>query len=346
MTNDQHNPKDAQDRGEDQPMSKNDEINQIDLNQIDMNQASLLRAGADGELSETQQLLLNDHLADHPESQSQIGFEQALRESCSRVMNKPLCPDALREKVMAMAGQTSGAESAYNQAQTESQANDDYAQRIENASSYTKSQSFWSRSPMLSAAAALLILVAGGLIWQSASFTTYSAPDGFTLAQASYYNQVSDFVIREHNRCCNDQAAQSKLIEHDISKAVEYFNAAFGQELSMPVMTETEGQVQFYGGGDCHVPSTSRSGHMRFDAIDQSGEQISLSLFVSPNPELLPMQEGMTYRINSKACDEAGARLFAWVSNGIQYLLVSEASDKMCEEVRDIMNAPSEIGSL
>ena len=54
----------------------------------------------------------------------------------------------------------------------------------------------------------------------------------------------------------------------------------------------------------------------------------------------------MTYKIDSKACQDAGARLFAWVNNGIQYLLVSEAEEDMCATVREMMQAPSTLGSI
>ena len=50
--------------------------------------------------------------------------------------------------------------------------------------------------------------------------------------------------------------------------------------------------------------------------------------------------------MNSKACSEAGVQLFGWTNNGIQYLLVSEASDEMCAKVRQVMRAPSDIGAM
>ena len=53
-----------------------------------------------------------------------------------------------------------------------------------------------------------------------------------------------------------------------------------------------------------------------------------------------------TYPMNSKACSEAGVQLFGWTNNGIQYLLVSEASDEMCAKVRQVMRAPSDIGAM
>ena len=323
MTHDQNHPEHAQENG--QPMKI----------------AALLRASADGELTDCQCEELDAYMAKCPDTksccESQIAFEKAMKDCCSRAMTKPCCPDALRNKIIAMAGA----------AQVESTQDDhDHAQRIEASNEQTRSPSFWSRSPMMGIAAALLLMVAGTLIWQSASFTTNSAPSHFTTQEASYFNRVSNFVVREHSRCCDDKVAQAKLIKHDVAQATQYFSQAFGHELTLPDMVKAEGQIQFFGGGDCSVPSTARSGHLRFDAIAPTGERVSLSLFVSPDPGLLPMQEGMTYPLDAKACQDAGASLFVWTSNGIQYLLVSEADEDMCATVRNMMNAPTTIGSI
>jgi len=320
MTNEHNHPEHAQDPRE------------------PMNIAALLRAAADGEideLSDAQRAELDGYLADHPEGESQIGFERALRMSCSRSMSAPSCPDALRAKVVAIAVQAQEQEQDQN-----------YAQQIEDAGRYTRSKSFWSRSPMLGAAAALLIVTAGALIWQSVSFTTTSTPSGLNIQQANYYSRVSDFVVREHTRCCDDKAAEAKLVEHDIGRATEYFSQAFGHPISVPDMEQVDGQIEFFGGGDCSVPSTPRSGHLRFDAIAPDGQRISLSLFISPDPGLLPLEEGLIYTMDSEACTAAGTRLFAWVSDGLQYLLVSEADDEMCAKVRGLMQAPTTFGSL
>ena len=322
MNNDQHQSEHAQEQG--QPM----------------NIAALLRAAADGELNDAQRKELDAYLEKHPEAQSQIEFEQAIKSSCARAMSGPTCPDALRAKVLAIA-----AESA-----SDAQG---YANRIQASNAHTRSPSFWSRfgsrSPMMSAAAALLIVAAGTLIWQSASFTSNyanDAPEGLTVQQASYYGRVSDFVVREHTRCCDDKAAQAKLIKRDIDEATQYFSTEFGHDIVVPDMDKVSGEVEFFGGGDCDVPSTPRSGHLRFDALGQDGDRISLSLFVSPDPGLLPMEEGLIYALDSQACAAAGTRLFAWISNGIQYLFVSEADDEMCAKIRALMHAPTDFGSL
>lgn len=316
MTHDQNHPEHAQENG--QPM----------------NIAALLRAAADGELDECQCEQLDAYMIQNPEAAAQVEFEKALKNCCGRAMTKPCCPDALRNKIIALAANAPQSEEAF-------------AQGIEATNAYTKSPSFWSRSPMMGVAAALLIMVAGTMIWQSASFSRVNnAPAGLNVKQTNYYNRVSNFVIDEHNRCCDDKAAQAKLVKHDINEAASYFSQAFGNDMVIPDMSVDASSIEFYGSGDCSVPSTPRSGHFRFDAFGPDNQRIELSLFVSPDPGLLPMQEGMTYNINSKSCEEAGARLFAWTSNSIQYLLVSEATDEMCALVRNIMHAPTDMGDM
>lgn len=306
-----------------------------------INIAALLRAEADGELTDAQREHLDAYMAKCPETksccESQIAFEQAMKSCCARAMTKPCCPDALRAKVMGMTQSRSAADASY-------------ADRIERSNEQTKQRGFWARfgvqSPMMGVAAALLMMVAGTLIWQSMTYVTNSAPEHLNASQASYFNRVSNFVVKEHNRCCDDKVAEAKLIKNDIQQATDYFSERFGHPLVLPDMVKAQGKIEFFGGGDCSVPSTRRSGHLRFDAIGPDGQRISLSLFVSPDPHLLPMQEGITYPLDAKACQDANARLFAWTANGIQYLLVSEADEKMCKIVRDMMNAPTTVGNI
>ncbi len=324
MTNDQNHPEHAQENG--QPM----------------NIAALLRACADGELTDCQCEELKAHMAKCPDTkscaQSQIAFEKAMKDCCNRAMTKPCCPDALRNKIVAIAANASQSQAHTDQA---------FADGIEATAAYTKSPGFWSsRSSVMGIAAALLIMVAGTMIWQSMSYVNNSAPIHFNPTQASYFNRVSNFVVKEHNRCCDDKVAQAKLIKRDIQQATDYFSQIFNRQLVLPDMIKAQGQIEFFGGGDCAVPSTPRSGHLRFDAIAPNGQRVFLSLFISPDPGLLPMKEGTTYPLDAKVSQDAGTHLFAWVQDGIQYILVSEAGEDMCAIVRNIMNAPTSLGSI
>ncbi|MFG0298128.1 MAG: hypothetical protein ACF8K1_00795 [Phycisphaerales bacterium JB047] len=300
-----------------------------------INMAALLRACADGELSEAQCERLKAIIGDCPVTPTRVAFDEALRGCCSRAMDKPQCPKALRDRITSMAATAVSAEQ------------DAYAQQIEDSNASTRNRSFWARPSVMGIAAAVLLSVAGVLVWQSASiFGVLGSSTPLNIEQASYSERVGQFVLGEHNRCCNDDAAEAKLVQHDIEQAVEYFSQQFERPVRLPDMAGDQEHIKFYGGGDCHVPETIRSGHLRFDAFDRHGEAISVSLFIAPDPGVLPLEEGVTYRLSSSACDAAGARLFVWVSEGVQYMLVSEASDKTCEDVRDLMNAPVSIKQI
>jgi hypothetical protein len=330
MNNEQHHPEHAQEAFLDALFEESP-----------INIAALLRACADGELNERQCERLKQVIADQPEAPVQHDFEQALRGCCGRVMHKPACPKALRERVGAIAAASSVGSPQPVQ-------NEQYAQGTDAAGAYTTDRSFWARSPVMGIAAALMLSFAGVLIWQSTNFASNAVTPraGMTMEQASYTENVGRFVLKEHDRCCIDAAAQAKLIKHDINSAINYFSEVFGSPVHMPDMTQTQGRIEFFGGGECAVPSTSRSGHLRFDALDDVGNTIPLSLFISPNPGILPLEEGVTYRLGSKACEEAGASLYVWVSDGIQYLLVSEATDSDCAKVRGLMNAPEALSQI
>lgn len=309
------------------------------------NIAALLRARADGELTPAQDERFERLVAQHPEDasrvESHITLERALRARCGQVMGAGVaCPQDLRDRI--------GSQIAQSRAEPQAQAHDaGYAERIERASSYTRERSFWARSPLMGIAAVLLLSVAGVLIWQSVNLSgSYRAMPSMNIEQASYSERVGEFVLNEHMRCCDDQAADAKLIERDAARAIARFTERFDRRVQMPDMAMADGRVHFFGGGDCNVPETTASGHLRFDAVDDAGNPIAVSLFIAPDPGILPLEEGVTYRVNSEACDEVGARLFVWVSEGVQYLLVSEASDKTCATVRDLMDAPRQLSQI
>lgn len=304
-----------------------------DINAQELCIAAMLRACADGELCREGCDRLKAYLAEHPEAEAQVAFEQGLKGSCERVLSKAQCPDALRAKIQAMAG---GAMTA---------------SAIEASNTMTREKSFWQRSPMMSAMAAVLVLAGGALIWQSSSLITKGSGLGIVeTSPVAYAERVGNFVAREHVRCCEERAAGKKLIHTDIAEATAYFSEKFAKQVVAPVSLNTANdsgnQIRFYGGGDCHIPATDGSGHLRFDAVGVDGNPVSLSLFIAPDPGLLEMDEGVTYVLSSSQCTKQGASLFAWVHDGVMYLLVSEADESMCAPVRQMMNAPDEIRPL
>ena len=299
------------------------------LNADDLCIAAMLRACADGELCPDECDRLKSYLAEHPDAAARVEFEKQLRGSCDRVLRQPVCPDALRAKIEAIASESAT------------------TSNIEASNEITKQKSFWQRSPMMSAMAAALVLAGGALIWQSASLITKNSGLGIVEPdRVAYAERVGNFVAREHMRCCQERAAKAKLIINDIDETTSYFEELFGRPVSSPSEVLDGSTIRFYGGGECHVPATSNSGHLRFDAADDSGQVVSLSLFIAPDPGILELEEGVTYLINSTHCKEQGANLFGWVRDGVLYLLVSEASKEMCASVRGMMQAPEQLIQL
>lgn len=303
---------------------------------------ALIRAAADGELSPEQVAEFERLCAERNCTQDRVRFEQTLRESCGRVLTaSPCCTESLRARIVAMAAGTRDGDGS-GVASVES-----VAERVERLSPQTRTMGFWRRSPGMAAAAALLLSVAGVLVWQASRLPTAAPPAGMTHQQVAYRDRVAGFVAGEHGRCCrSDVAAQAKLIHRDPASARAHYAQAFGTgSVTVEAGAVDAGAVSFWGGGDCHVPGSTRSAHMRFDAVSPEGEPIRLSLFVMPNNERLPLEPGTTYRLNAAACDEAGVALYGWTADGLTYLLVSEATGEFCGMVRRALYAPVRVAS-
>lgn len=302
----------------------------------------MIRAAADGELSPEQVSEFERLCAERDCTQDRVRFEQTLRESCGRVLTaSPCCTEALRAKIMAMASGTRDGDGGA------SEGSESVADRVERLSAQTRTVAFWRRSPGMAAAAVLLFSVAGVLVWQASRLPTVAPPAGMTQQQVAYRDRVAGFVAGEHSRCCrSDVAAQAKMIHRDPASARAHYAQAFGAgSVALEAGPVEAGQVSFWGGGDCHVPGSTKSAHMRFDAVSPEGEAIRLSLFVMPDNERLPLESGTTYRLNAAACDEAGVALYAWSADGLTYLLVSEATGDFCGMVRRALHAPVRVAS-
>lgn len=319
---------------------------------------ALIRAAADAELTAEELSAFERLCAEHDCTQDRVKFEQTLRACCGRVMTMtPACSDSLRQRIRAMAEQTRDAPAA-EPSPTPSLTAGVAAEPVsvpaeavslpERMAGSTRSVSFWRQSPGMAAAAALLLSVAGVLVWQAARHPSVAPPAGMTHQQVSYRDQVAGFLAGEHQRCCrSDRAAQAKLVHRDLPSARAHFATAFGVDPDrMESVTVEAGEMNFWGGGDCHVPGSTRSAHLRFDAVSPEGESLRLSLFVMPDNQRLPMQDGVTYRLNAAACDRAGVAVYAWRDQGLMYLLVSEAKGEFCGMVRRAMKAPAQIAGL
>lgn len=302
----------------------------------------LIRAAADEELTDEQISAFESLCAEHDCTKDRVLFERTLRSCCGRVMSKePCCPEKLRQRILSMSCRTIAAQDGGAPAPI----------MPEPVSATTRERSFWRRAPGMVAAAAVLALVATVLITQSVRFAGAGGVGGaWTTEAVAYRDRVAGFVTSEHRRCEDDIAAAAKLVYHDPDAASEHFIDAFGVpavDLGVDAtdMPAGSGELVFWGGGDCHVPGASHSGHVRFDAVTPEGEPIRMSLFVMRDPGTMPIEPGMTYQLRSPACSKAGVRLFAWARDGVVYLLVSEADGSFCERIRRALHAPDAVTS-
>lgn len=306
---------------------------------------ALIRAAADAELTDAQAAQFERLCAERDCTQDRVRFEQTLRECCGRVMQaSPACSETLRNKVRALAEQA-----RFDSTEDQDSAAAPRLSAPERLASETRRPGFWRRSSVMSAAAAVLLMVAGTLIWQASSLQTPPVtPAGWSTEQASYRDRISGFVTNEHMRCCrSDKASQAKLVYRDLEAARAHYAQAFGMsQVAFAAQPPASGEVRFWGGGDCHVPGARASAHLRFDAVDPEGNPMRLSLFVMPDNQRLPLAEGATYAVSSSACDEAGVALYAWKADGLLHLLVTEAKGDFCSTVRESFRAPARVAGL
>lgn len=298
---------------------------------------ALIRMAADEELTDAQVAEFERLCVQHDCTRDRVRFEQTLRACCGRVMTTPACTESLRLKIKAMADREwdQAPDNSHHEPEKPSAAglflSSDGQSRVR--------PYFRSRSGGLAAAAVLLLSVAGVLIWQSLSLPSATPPASWTTEQASYGEQIAGFVTTEHSRSGqNGGVADADLVIHDLEKARAHFEQAFG--VSGMNLQPRSNEVKFWGGGDCRLPGADESAHLRFHAVSPEGRAVRLSLFMAPDTQRLPMQEGVTYALGSKVCDNAGVTLFAWRKNGVMYLLVSEASGEFCAKIRHMLHAP------
>lgn len=301
---------------------------------------ALIRAAADGELTDAEAAAFERLCAQRDCTKDRVRFEQTLRETCGRVMRAPPCPDALRARITTLAAETRGTGAGADAGVSAPEA----------LAPHTRERAFWQRSPAMAAAAVVLLSVAGVLVWQAANMPGIQPPAGMTTQQVAYRDQLAGFVSAEHSRCCDDAAAATKLVHRDADRARAHINDTLGPvgfDITAASRAAPAGSsIEFWGGGDCHVPGFERSAHLRFDAVDPDGNTVRLSLFIMPDNGRLPLAEGVTHKLDAAACDKAGVRAFVWRDAGTVHLLVSEAGGSFCPAVRDLLNAPRTVAGL
>lgn len=298
--------------------------------------AALLRAAADDELSPEDRARLDAHLRNHPEDDARIEFERRLRVHCAGLMQTDHAPDALRQRVMAIAG-SSNTETSFSDHTDQ----DELADRIAERSRTARAAGFGGRNrALVGAAAAVLLLVAGVSLLSQAI-----GPSGPADAQtAGVGNGVSlaNFFVQEHDRCATVPRRSDKFTVADPSSLPETFSRILGAVPTIPDF-QAAGMV-FRDMGECHVPGEGRSVHVRLNTDGTScREGISVSLFIQQGrSEVLPAGENRPLAL-MRCADGMKSTIYAWHAGGMSYFLVSEQT--ACERLREAAGLGEPIAS-
>lgn len=263
--------------------------------------ALLLRAAADGELSPDQRRELDEHLRANPGDKTRIDFEQRLRGAVGRTMDAHRAPDALRDRIAAMAGQP------------------EPEPLPEQLSEQTRRPVYWSRARShLAAVAALLVLVFGA--WQLSHVLSPGA------SQEAYSVQLAGFLGREHSRCSRDpEAAARKFHVRDAQELPVLARDWVGQPVNLEELFAEP--VEFMGAGRCGVPTKGKSIHVRVAVPRPDGPgSCRVSLFIKQDGGELPMEEGITYRLTPPA-GEPAKEFIVWRCGSLVYFLVCDDPD-------------------
>lgn len=269
---------------------------------------SLVRAGADGELTAEQQDRLDAACAADARVVECVESERRLRRCVCSCMCGTSSPKGLADRVAraVAADQAAGA-------------------ALEDLASQTRRQTFWSSRVLTRALAAVLVLTLGAaLVFKGFSISG----QGLDSAQLAYQQEVASFITKEHGRCCGDRdAAKQKLKISDQAEAAAAVSAWIGHEVSLPCQNRRP-DIRFDGAGPCGIPGKGKSAHVMYEP--PNGPRISI--FIKPDTGELPIEPGKTYVFDSKACGGAGVSVLAWVRDSVVYYAVFE-KEPGCEAV-------------
>ena len=292
-----------------------------------LNLAAMLRAAADDELGSHDERRLEAHLETNPEDVARIKAEQELRAAVARTMSvdsgEP-APAGLRDRI------------ASAMASVQLDTEDDLSVPEQMAQS-TRSASFWSGSAIRYAAAAVVVLVAGAMVYLNSSTTP-----GFdqTLMDRT---QAATFVSGEHNKCVTDLArAERKFIIDNPEHLPAFAGDIVGMEVALAdLVVSGASNVQFMDAGPCGVLGR-KSIHMRFSLPDYEED---VSLFIQRDDGQMNLVDGVTYELDASKDAPMSPSVYIWLREGLVYYLVIENPEET-EIIRKSLDLPSETRQL
>ncbi|MBX3324061.1 MAG: hypothetical protein KF757_13855 [Phycisphaeraceae bacterium] len=276
-----------------------------------LSEGALVRLASDGELTPAQAEALEALVAQKPELVESIAFERRMHESIGRVMGAVVTPAGLAGRVRAAI-----------------QAEAMTSERVDALAEETRKRGFWQRRQVVGAMAAAVVLsLMAGILWQA--FSIVNVP--LDASQQAFRQELVSFVSAEHARTAQDQSLRAeKLVLHEALEAEGVLAEKFARRVVIPDCQKRA--VQFMGAGSCQIPGGGPSAHVML----QPDVGPTLSLFVTSFTGQLPMVEGKTYVVNTKACGQPGTRIFSWVEGGLVYVLVLDEV-KGCERMLSLL---------
>lgn len=284
--------------------------------QTPLTRGVLLRCAADGELTPEGRAALEEHMRACPQDEACIRFEVQLREACSRAMCQCDLPADLRETIAAKL-----------------RAGEPVVVARIGADGRVGGATVWIRRWGLAVAAVVAVGIGTTIIIQT------GLRAGGNTANAAVV-QLSSYLATEHDACVADEVVLSKHLEITDPQAVpKKYQAIFGKPISTELMESAN--FKFVGAGTCQVPGAKESAHLLFRRMDEDGTEGPLvSVFIEPDPSRLGLKEGTTY-----AMKDARSRVYAWVSDGLVYYVVTQCS-KSCDAARRELHAPANVAQL
>lgn len=276
--------------------------------------AVLLRLAADDELDASAQSQLQAHLRAHPEDQTIIEAERALRRACSRACSGDAnTPPSLCSRIDSIIAQSRQHETQSASPASTSPAStpvvDDEPSIPQSLAAQTRSRRFWvGQTVVRYAALAAMIALVALVAFQVGRSSDSWKPMG---------TQIAAFARHEHTRCLTDMPViESKFTIKELDKVPSEFAAITGKTVTLPaILHAQQAGLEFIDAGQCHLPGKGKSMQIRFRTADNPDE--ILSLWVQDDDGQLPLKEGTTYTTGSgRNC----VRL--WRVDGIRYVLV------------------------
>lgn len=271
----------------------------------------LLRAAADAELIDAQQVELQRHLELYPQDKEVIEFEKRMREMIE-LDSHTAAPESLHKRIRAMS-QTACPETV--SVASQSPANSHSSIRFPRPSRWF-------------AVAASLAIVAGGSFMLIRPAHTLQTDNHQITPQ--YRSALVSFIHSQHEECeLYTDLIGERFKTTDLDSVPSDFSRVLGG-------TPDIGHVQQYGfkllgAGPCAVPGRGKSVRMVLESTESSqlgdGAEPLVSVHIQQDTGELNLVAGKTYQLIDQTLlpGETAAAIYVWRLDGFVYFLTSSS---------------------